>query len=242
MALIPGATIGADFLLGTGGNDTYQALAGDDTLADFGGGDRFYGGAGRDTILLDAPGRVTGVFLTDRIFDVSVDLALRTQSDGGIPGDADIVVSIENYTHIGGFNYTIYGSAVGNVLKTDLGHDILVGRAGADRLSSGGGDDTIGGGSGRDLINGGRGQDHLTGGSGADQFMFRTGDGDDQITDFTGTGSPNDDHIVLSRALYQTLQITAEVGGTLLDFGTSGSIFLVNVTSDTIGRGDFLLV
>ncbi len=241
MAIIPGATTGADFLLGTGGNDTYLALAGDDILADFGGGDRFDGGPGRDTILLDAPGRITGVFLTDIIFDVVVDLELRTQSDGGIAGDADVVISIENYTHIGSFNYTIFGTDIPNVLKTDRGTDVLVGRGGADRLFSGGNADTVEGGGGNDLIDGGRGNDVLTGGTGSDRFVFHAGDGNDRIRDFSDTNAANDDQIVISRALYQSVQITSDARGTLLDFGASGSIFLTGVDSDTIGRSDFLL-
>lgn len=241
MALIPGATTGADFLLGTGGDDTYRALDGDDVLVDFGGGDRFDGGSGNDTILLDAIGRVTGQFVTDRIFDVIVDLELRTQSDGGIAGDADIVISIENYTHYGNFNYSISGTDTSNVLKTDRGQDILLGRGGADRLMAGSNADTVDGGSGRDVIAGGRGNDLLTGGTGADRFVFKQGDGRDTITDFTDLGMAIDDRIVVSRALYQSMQITSESQGTLLDFGAAGSIFLSDVAADTIGRSDFVL-
>lgn len=251
MSLVQGATSGADFLLGTGGNDDYRALEGDDILADFGGGDRFNGGPGQDTILLDAPGRITGIFLTDRIFDVVVDLELRTQSDGGVPGDSDVVISIENYTHIGGFNYTIFGSTADNVLKTDRGVDVLVGRGGADWLISGDKNDNLDGGDGRDLLNGGRGNDVLSGGKGndlliggrgADRFEFHAGHGDDRIRDFIDTGAMNDDRIVISRALFQSMQINSDPLGTLLDFGVSGSILLVDVMPDNVGRSDFLLV
>ncbi len=241
MAVIPGATAGADFLLGTGGNETYRALEGDDILVDFGGGDRFDGGPGNDTILLDAIGRVTGQFLTDRIVDVIVDLELRTQSDGGIAGDADVVISIENYTHYGNFNYSISGTDTSNVLKTDRGQDILLGRGGADKLMSGFNADTVDGGGGRDVIAGGRGNDLLTGGAAADRFVFKQGDGSDTITDFTDLDMAIDDQIVISRALYQNLQITFDNEGTLLTFGTAGSIFLTGVEADTIGRSDFVL-
>ena len=239
MALIRGATNGPDRLQGTAGDDTYRALDGDDTLIDFGGGDLFDGGDGQDTILLDAIGRTTGIFLTDRVINVVVDLDLRTQSDGGIVGDADGLISIENYTHFGNFNYVIRGNEADNVLKTDRGMDILDGRDGADRLFSGGQSDTLDGGAGRDLLDAGAGDDFMTGGGGADRFVYNKGDGFDYIYDFADTDTASDDLLVISRAMFRDMVIDSDRQGTLLDFGNAGAIYLQDAVS--IDRTDFLL-
>jgi VCBS repeat-containing protein len=67
------------------------------------------------------------------------------------------------------------------------GDDSLSGGAGNDILFGQGGNDTLSGGAGNDLLAGGTGNDVLSGGSGADIFLFRSGEGNDRITDFNSS-------------------------------------------------------
>jgi Ca2+-binding RTX toxin-like protein len=78
-----------------------------------------------------------------------------------------------------------------------LGNDILSGGGDADRLEGGAGNDSLNGGGGADrllgdagfdTLQGGTGNDTLTGGDSSDQFRWASGDGTDEITDFTATG------------------------------------------------------
>lgn len=71
---------------------------------------------------------------------------------------------------------------------------VPAGIAGDDDLRGGGGNDTIDGNGGNDRIVGGSGNDTLTGGDGNDTFIYRSGHGNDVITDFnTGTGQDIND-------------------------------------------------
>tara|TARA_R110000751_G_scaffold68667_1_gene139735 strand:+ start:2999 stop:3262 length:264 start_codon:yes stop_codon:yes gene_type:complete len=60
----------------------------------------------------------------------------------------------------------------------------LIGKGGAESLFGECGDDEKLSGGGRDVLVGGRGYDALIGGGGRDRFVFRRGDGWDEITDF----------------------------------------------------------
>lgn len=64
------------------------------------------------------------------------------------------------------------------------GAEVLDGGTGADSLYGGAGDDEIYGGSDNDLIVGEAGNDILIGGDGEDAFLFKIGDGSDQITGY----------------------------------------------------------
>ncbi len=104
---------------------------------------------------------------------------------------------------------------------------------------------TLTGTDGKDVIFATGNTDTLTGGAGADQFVFRVGDGNDTIADFT----PGQDHIDL-RAFFQTVDadnidqwlasgnVTNNDGDTLLRLGDD-SITLKHVASLT--HNDFIL-
>ncbi len=190
MADVPGSEFD-DILVGTGGDDFYDAMGGDDILFDLGGGDVFDGGKGNDTLILDPEGQLgQHDFLTNQVFDVEVDLGNGRQSDGGIDGDSDVLKSIENYTHVGKFNMTIIGDSGGNILRTDEGMDVVRG---------GNGDDIIDTGSGNDILSGDAGFDLLTGGEGADRFEFKqvSNGSTDTITDF----NPDEDVLAFNANL-----------------------------------------
>lgn len=240
MAIVTGGP-GDDFLTtGTGGNDEYYGLGGDDILADYGGGDLFDGGEGDDTLLLDQYGELTGNFLTSTIFEVEVDLRERFQSDGGIAGDADQLISIENYTHLGDFNMTVKGDSDTNILTTDAGTDRLEGRGGDDILSAGAGDDQLSGDDGFDI---------LTGGQGADQFEFKLiKDGSlDTITDFDpleGDTLAFSSHLA---GISRFLNIEDTDDGALISFGPAEKgqidiVLLEGVYANEISADDFTFI
>lgn len=87
----------------------------------------------------------------------------------------------------------LFGGAGDDALKGGFHDDRLRGDAGDDALDAWEGDDVLFGGEGRDHMRGGKGEDVLVGEAGddvlsggtyADRFVFRAGDGRDEITDF----------------------------------------------------------
>ena len=99
-------------------------------------------------------------------------------------------------------NDTIEGGSGDDDIEGGLGDDQLFGGSGDDDMDGGRGDDSMAGGSGEDYLRGGQGDDVLmggtghdtmTGGEGSDTFVYRAGDGDDVITDFT----PGEDTILM---------------------------------------------
>ena len=131
------ATVGADHLIGSDGNDTIGGLAGsdilagglgDDTLGGGAGADRLYGGDGSDTA--DYSGSAAGVLVS-----------LKSGNTTGGDAQGDTLISIEN----------VIGSALA---------DQLYGDSGANRLTGGAGNDALWGGAGADILDGGAGSDH----------------------------------------------------------------------------------
>ena len=114
---------------------------------------------------------------------------------------------------------------------------------------AGEGDVELTGTDGKDVIFASGHTDTLTGGLGADQFVFRVGDGNDTITDFT----PGQDHIDL-RAFFETIDadnidlwlasanVTTNAGDTLLKLGQD-SITLKNFDLHvaSLTANDFIL-
>jgi Ca2+-binding RTX toxin-like protein len=98
----------------------------------------------------------------------------------------------------GGYDNDVLTTGFGaDTLIGGFGNDILSGGGDADRLEGGTGNDSLNGGGGADrllgdigfdTLQGGTGNDTLTGGDGSDQFRWASGDGTDEITDFTATG------------------------------------------------------
>lgn len=97
---------------------------------------------------------------------------------------------------------TLLGGGGADRLFGARDEDRLVGRAGDDTLTGGAGDDVLIGNRGADLLEGragadrligGAGSDRLIGGAGADVFVFRLGDGADEIRDF----EPGVDSLIL---------------------------------------------
>ncbi|WP_395540149.1 CAP domain-containing protein [Neotabrizicola sp. sgz301269] len=155
-----------------------------------------------------------------------------------------------------GADNILAGNAAGNLIVGQAGNDriwgldgndLIGGDAGNDQIYGGPGHDTLFGNQGNDLVDGGWGNDRLvgvggndtlTGGPGADRFEFYAATGSDLVTDFK---LADGDRLALDDGLWSNAALTkVEVvesyatvtgNGVLLDFGSSGTIFLAGVTT-----------
>ena len=118
--------------------------------------DKFYGGDG-DDILYGNAGR-------DKLY--------------GDDGDDTLVG--------GAGRDKLYGDDGDDTLDGGEDDDDILGGDGDDTLVGGAGDDTLDGGDGDDTLDGGAGDDILEGGYGNDVYIFRSGDGLDEIVDTEG--------------------------------------------------------
>jgi Ca2+-binding RTX toxin-like protein len=130
-----------DTLRGLGGNDTITALASDDFIDPGPGNDMVFAGEGDDFILGDqgndtidgGPGSDT-VSYASSPNSITVLLTLTTAQSGG-DAQGDILANIENIEG-SGFNDTITGDGMDNIILGGPGADMLDGGAGtADFVS-----------------------------------------------------------------------------------------------------------
>jgi Ca2+-binding RTX toxin-like protein len=162
-------TPGDDDLAGGPGDDDLFSGDGDDVIDAGGGDDIVRAGAGND-LIVGGPGSDSydGGSGDDTIdfgwtaAGVTVDLASGIASGPEIGSDS--VAGIENV--IGGG-----------------GADRLSGDGSANRLAGGAGADVLEGRGGGDELDGGAGADRLEGGAGWDSYVWRPGDGSDEIID-----------------------------------------------------------
>lgn len=135
---------------------TVDAGDGDDIVYASNLGDNIFGGAGSDTLY--------GGRLDDWLLGGDGDDMLNAGSidAGSLGGD-------------------------GNYLDGGAGNDTLIGREGSDWLEGGDGADILEGGDADDVLAGGAGTGDVSrGGRGNDQYIFRAGDGVDEIRDESG--------------------------------------------------------
>ena len=220
------------------------AWSGDDTLQGEDGADLFVfePGHGNDTItgFTDGEDRIDlSAFST--ISDFS-DLAIT--SDGGgvtidLTGHGGGTIRLEGFdvANLGDadfafrVNHAIEGDE-GGITGTIFDNDYLYGYTGNDTIYGGAGDDRIGGGGGDDT---------LYGGVGDDTFVFRPGNGNDTIKDFTD----GEDHIDLSEfstiSDFSDLTITSDDDGVTIDLTGhgGGTIRLEGVDAANLGDADF---
>lgn len=167
-------------------------------------------------------------------------------ADFSLPGSSVAVVHINMVKHrtgtdrrdiiVRGKEDDLIDAGAGNdFILGGRGWDVINGGDGNDRIGGGAGDDIIHGGAGNDDINGGRGQDLISGGTGndklrggadSDSFFFRSGDGHNEIIDFSA-----DDRLVLEledvRSFESLLSTAVETRrGLVFDFGSEGSLWL----------------
>ena len=209
---------GNDQLTGGNHNDFLQGLDGNDTLWGSNGVDTMEGGKGDDWFRVDS----------------ASDVVTEQAAEGTDTVESYITYSlganVENLTLLGGTainatgnagNNNISGNGSANTLLGGDGNDMIAGNGGADLLKGDGGDDNLSGGDGNDTLFGGGLGDTLTGGAGADSFAFRSGFGNDTITDL----SVNSDQLDLR---YLGLASVAA-----LDIYDSGSDVMIVVAAGT---------
>ncbi|MCP5072983.1 MAG: hypothetical protein GY947_06765 [Rhodobacteraceae bacterium] len=193
--------------------------------------------------------------------DVRIDLRAATlnTADGMLAGGiASKVAGI-----YGGFtiaNGTVIENATGgtgdDLLVGNDGANVIMGKGGKDFIDAGRGRDTLDGGGAKDIIKGGaakdsidggggndnlRGQtgdDTLTGGSGTDKFLFKTGDGNDTITDFEDGADLI--KIISGAASFADVTVTDSGADTIVSF-SDVTILLQNVDHTDITAADFII-
>ena len=163
--------------------------------------------------------------------DIDVDWVRVSKYTGGdAPAPARPMPVIEGSAPQWGGD--IRGSDDADWLAGGAGGDVLFGAGGEDDLQGGGGDDVLRGG-------GGPGLDGLTGGEGHDAFVFRRGDGQDWVVDF----SQGQDRIVLEHIsdweVGQAFETRSGQDGLALHLGHGDDIFLAGVGS-YLGAGDIV--
>ena len=151
-------TPGADVLVGTAGDDSLLGGAGNDFLDGGAGDDWLQGGEGADR-LIGGPGwdYASYIHATEGVFVFMSNPEWNFREAQG-----------DTYEGIEG----LIGSAFGDQLHGDGGHNYIFGLGGPDGLAGGGGIDTLVGGEGQNQLNGGADGDYLIGGSENDEASY----------------------------------------------------------------------
>ncbi len=171
--------LGANIILGAGGDDVLWGLGGNDALNGAEGNNSLMGGAGLDTLRGgDGHDRIQGgpgadmVYVgygNDTLIGGTGRDALRFDALSSLLGvTANLATKKAVFEDKGdALRFSGFEDLVGSAYA-----DTLTGNALANTLSGGGGADTLSGGDGADIIVGGPQADVLYGGKGADSFVF----------------------------------------------------------------------
>jgi len=128
------------------------------------------------------------------------------------------------------------------IAQTGERADRVVAHTSGGNISTGIGGDTIIGGAGNDTIDGGENNDTLQGGAGPDRFIRQFADGFDLITDFQ-TGAAGDVLVIRGSAYtaFGQIRMTQVGNDTILEFGPTGSIRMLNTRASSFVPGNFVL-
>lgn len=244
----------AETLNGLAGNDELYGVGGNDTLNGGTGNDFLYGGAGDDQYLwnvgdgndtiTDYDG-TTGVGGTDElVFGAGITLANLTfaaNSSGDLTvtyAPSNSTIRLVRFDDLATPNYQIErirfadGSTLsltsGFTLTGTASNETIYGTNFNDTISGAGGSDSLYGRGGNDALNGGAGNDFLYGGTGDDTYIVANGEGNDTISEYTGSGSGND---LLRMTGSARANVTLTIGSsdlTLTDATTGQRVVLDN--------------
>ncbi|MDT8388715.1 MAG: calcium-binding protein [Thiogranum sp.] len=228
---------GDDVLIGTDGNDYIEAFSGKDSVNAGAGDDIIIGGTGRDQ--LDG-GAGDDVFVIEGS-DADYDMIFGGEGEDSIVGGAgDDVLrlrhliaenSIERIDGGGGFD--IIAGTGGND-KIDLSSIQVNGIA---RIETGAGKDRITGTDGADTFVGGADRDSINGGWGDDRYLFRRGDGDDEIVDHDP--APDQDRIEFDASIRHD-QLWFSRTGDDLEIAVTGTEDRVAISDWYAGPGNHI--
>lgn len=244
---------GGDILFGEGGNDFFLWNNGDGSdVVDGGEGvdtQRFNlsNGGDDDATLMTSLG---GVGLFERssptAFAVTMTdierVVVQTQAgDDSLMIDNIEDAGIDAVNFAGNFGDDTLTVAAGTsaaiTAQGGAGNDDLSGGDGADILVGNIGDDMLSGGAGADRLLGQAGTDVLTGGAARDVFVFRSGDGDDTITDYEGV-----DLIRFNGVTFGFADLAVSDAGLdrLIETPDGDSITLTGLAGLVLVEGDFM--
>ena len=199
----------ADNIFGLSGNDTLVGAAGDDVLTGGAGVDSLDGGLGSDRyvwatgdgndILVDTSAVWSEVDMLDLTNVASGGATLSKSGTNllvtvGTTGEvitlqnrlaaANVANGIDQIRFANGVTTSLLYSSVSTIVVNGTGAaEALTGWNYLDSIVGGAGNDTITSLDGYDTLEGGTGADSLVGGNGADVYVWRTGDGNDTISD-----------------------------------------------------------
>ena len=238
-----GGGSGDDQVSGGDGNDVIWGEDGNDNLGGGAGNDVILGGAGNDTIGGDdGNDAINGGDGNDVIFGGAGDDQL-----GGGAGDDTILG--------GDGNDVIWGEDGNDNINAGAGNDIVLGGAGNDQIGGGTGDDILRGEAGNDVLwgedgndtlEGGPGNDIMIGGAGADTFVFRPGDGNDTVVDFTPAGADADRVWLAGTNLHSFADVLAHAsfdpstGATTITHDGTDTIVLNGVAPNALAATNFV--
>lgn len=222
---------GDDYVWGYGWSDDMDGGAGDDRLEGNAGGDKYYFGTGLgNDIINDNPGTAwgndpdsltfRGLSLDDLHFVDSMEELIVTIRSTGETLVIEKYFSSLPYWKIEWFNFadgtTLTSTDIDNLVTSQNALEGITkrGSRGSDNIYATPGDDGL---------FGDTGDDRLYGQDGSDRYIFRSGDGNDWILDYTGAPADidvlvlrdlNPDDILLSRSgnvLRVTVKATGEI-------------------------------
>jgi Ca2+-binding RTX toxin-like protein len=174
-------TIYADLITGDAGANRIRALGDYDWMVGSGGGDTFEGGAGRDTVAYYSIAGVTASLLTDT--------GTAGQAAGDTYIDVENLTGGSYADRLTGDNdrNTLRGLAGDDFIFGMGGNDTIDGGAGRDQIDGGLGNDRITGERGNDVINGSYGWDTaIYSGRRADYTVTENADGTTSVLHRSG--------------------------------------------------------
>ncbi|RFC39108.1 MAG: Ca2+-binding protein, RTX toxin-related [Candidatus Nitrotoga sp. LAW] len=256
-AMAQPATMNADLLYGSSGNDNINGLGGDDIIYGYGGddtlngalgNDTLYGGAGNDTLI--GEGAVDDLFGGE-----GNDMYVRADDSARITEYANQGIDTvqSSVTHTLGANFeniTLTGTAAINGTGNEL-DNVLIGNSAKNTLIGNAGNDTLNGGAGVDTMLGGVGNDTYIVDSSRDVVSENANEGLDTVQadisytlaanvenlTLTGTGAINAtgntvDNVLLGNSAINTL--TGGAGNDLLNGGAGNDTLKGDAGNDVL--------
>ena len=249
--ILDGGT-GKDTLNGEAGNDTYRFSAGhgQDTLTDRyadTANTLVFTGATSDALTLERSGnnlilraygsndavtlqdyfssadyQAFSLVFDDRTLSAAELADLGVTDNGTDNGEYLYGTKNNDVINAAGGNDILYGYEGNDTLNGGTGNDTLYGGTGNDTLDGGDGDDRLEGDIGEDTLIGGAGNDTLNGGDWTDTYVFRTGHGNDTVTDKASSAI---NKLVFEGAQSDQLQMKKEGNNLIIQaYGTDDAV------------------